>query len=102
MVKVVVCVGANDIFSTVQREKIKRELVQVESNIQRLEMSSKVGQVDHASTYSFSILPQLPDSNHLSRLHLRSSILSITTPRVLGTLRVSILKVRLSEKANLM
>ena len=52
MMQPVMCFDAYDIVVIVQREKKKRELVQVEANIQRIELRLKVGQVGLASTFS--------------------------------------------------
>ena len=52
--KPVECFDVNSIVVTVQRERKKRELVQVEANIQRLEFRLRVGQVRHDSTLSSS------------------------------------------------
>lgn len=67
MMKSVVYFDANNIVATVQRERIKRELVQIESNVQRLKVRQvirklesntlrpKVGQVNYNSIFSSQI-----------------------------------------------
>lgn len=46
------CFSADDLNATIQREKKKRELVQVEANIQRIALQLKVAPVGHASSIS--------------------------------------------------